>query len=175
MTRLHYTKALAWFRKAAGQNHSPAQNYIGVMYRYGHGVPCNYKEAMSWFVRAVNNDENREAQHNIGMLYEGGYDVPKNIHTTIDWYTKSANQGYVKAQADLGWIYKKNDKVKDLQKAVNWFKMAADNGYEYIYTEVKLLNDQGYYAGGEYEDKYDDEYNGDYEGEGEVRGNTIQY
>jgi TPR repeat protein len=79
-------------------------------------------------------------------LYKQFIRVLKNIPTAIEWYTKAANQGNSSAQYSLGYIYKTEDEVKDLQKAINWFQKAADNDYGHAKEEAIKLNKQGYYA-----------------------------
>ena len=43
------------FRKAADQGNADAQSNLGVMYKYGWGVPKNLKEALKWYSMAVKN------------------------------------------------------------------------------------------------------------------------
>jgi TPR repeat protein len=46
----------------------------------------------------------------------------------------------------LGYIYKVDGEVKNLQKAVNWYQKAADNNEYDTKYKVEELNKQGYYA-----------------------------
>ena len=42
-------KAVKWFRRAAEQGYTSAQNNLGVMYDEGTGVPEDDVEAYAWF------------------------------------------------------------------------------------------------------------------------------
>lgn len=66
-TTKDFTKAAYWFLKAAGQNHSAAQNNIGQCYRYGTGVEINMLKAIYWTIRSATN-ENDYGQLNYGDL-----------------------------------------------------------------------------------------------------------
>jgi hypothetical protein len=79
-------------------------------------------------------------------MYNYGYGVPKNLDVAIEWYTKAASQGHILAQRTLGWVYQFRGEVKDLQKAVNWYQVAFDNGDKELVILLKMLNDQGYYS-----------------------------
>jgi hypothetical protein len=47
----NYTEAVNWYRKAAEQNHSLAQNELGKMYEKGLGVAQDIDEAVKWLMR----------------------------------------------------------------------------------------------------------------------------
>jgi len=48
-----YQKALYWFKKAAEQGYAPAENYLGVMYANGLGVPQDYSKALYWLKKSA--------------------------------------------------------------------------------------------------------------------------
>ena len=48
----NYEEAVLWYRKAAEQGVSEAQNNLGVMYKDGQGVKQDFKEAARWFLLA---------------------------------------------------------------------------------------------------------------------------
>jgi len=47
--RKDYTTALRLFRQVAELGDANAQHNLGIMYRFGEGVPQNYAEAVKWF------------------------------------------------------------------------------------------------------------------------------
>jgi hypothetical protein len=50
-------------------------------------------------------------------------------------YKKSADQGYAKAQSNLGIAYTIGKGVlKDYKQAVYWYQKAADQGYAYFHN-----------------------------------------
>ncbi|KAF9930951.1 hypothetical protein FBU30_011060 [Linnemannia zychae] len=95
-----YTKAMIWFQKAAEQKHPAAQNRIGDMYLWGHGVPEDVNTARQWYLKAANQGF-AEAQYKLGLLYEGGEGIPRDVGQAIDWYDKAASQGYIRAKQRL--------------------------------------------------------------------------
>ena len=46
-------EALKWTRLAAEQGQAAAQNNLGSMYKFGKGVPQDYKEAVKWYTKAA--------------------------------------------------------------------------------------------------------------------------
>ena len=46
-------EAVKWFRKAAEQGHSDAQNSLGYCYYNGEGVEEDKAEAVQWFRKAA--------------------------------------------------------------------------------------------------------------------------
>ncbi len=44
-----YAAAMRLLRPLADQGDARAQNYLGVMYQIGQGVPQDYAEAVNWF------------------------------------------------------------------------------------------------------------------------------
>jgi TPR repeat protein len=108
------------------------------MYRLGEGIPQDDELAQDWSTKAASTGNGQlyyesgiladyqkaangdiGAMNSIGIKYRNGQDVTKNIPAAIKWYTRAANQGHVAAQINLGWVYKNEEQVKDLQKAVN--------------------------------------------------------
>jgi len=48
-----YPKALYWFKKAAKQGNAEAENYLGVIYSNGLGVPRDYSKAKYWLKKSA--------------------------------------------------------------------------------------------------------------------------
>ena len=63
-------------------------------------------------------------------MYANGRGVPENDKTAVKWYTLAAEQGYAKAQYNLGLMYANGRGVPENDKtAVKWFTKAAEQGY----------------------------------------------
>ena len=61
-------------------------------------------------------------------MYGNGRGVLKDDKQTVKWYQKAADQGYAKAQFNLGVMYAYGEGVlKDLSKAKYWIKKAYEN------------------------------------------------
>ena len=48
-----FAEAVAWYRKAAEQDHGAAQASLGEMYKLGRGVPQDTAEAAAWYCKAA--------------------------------------------------------------------------------------------------------------------------
>jgi len=63
-------------------------------------------------------------------MYECGEGVEKNIAEALKWYLKSGEQGYARAQCNLGWRYVFGQGVKQYYlKAYFWYCKAAKQRY----------------------------------------------
>jgi len=65
-----YALAASWWRRAACQNHAPAQYDLGACYDEGIGVPQDRAEAVIWYRKAADQGEIR-AQRVLGEILEG--------------------------------------------------------------------------------------------------------
>ena len=62
--------------------------------------------------------------------------VPKDLGKAAELYQKAADQGYARAQTNLGWFYENGRGVpKDLGKAAESYQKAADQGYARAQTD----------------------------------------
>lgn len=67
----------------------------------------------------------------MGRIYFRGQEVKKNLNEAVKLFRLAAEQGFVRAQYNLGVIYQKGLGVtKDHQEAVKWFKRAAEQGFD---------------------------------------------
>lgn len=61
----------------------------------------------------------------------------KNYAQALAWYGKSAEQGYVKSQTALGWMYEHGEgQQQDFQKALKWLGEAAEQDDPVAETEL---------------------------------------
>ena len=52
---------------------------------YGDGVTKDYKKAVEWYTKAVEQGYAR-GQCNLGVMYENGYGVTKDYKKAVGWY-----------------------------------------------------------------------------------------
>ncbi len=65
-----------------------------------------------------------------GGCTKPGKGVPQNDSKAVEWYRKAAEQGYARAQCNLGWMYDNGKGVsQNDSKAVEWYRKAAEQGY----------------------------------------------
>ena len=72
-----YATAMRLLRPLAEQGNAGAQNYLGVMYEGGRGVPKDYKQAVVWYRKAADQGD-ASAQANLGLMYRNGLGVQRN-------------------------------------------------------------------------------------------------
>ena len=70
------------------------------MFQYGAGVPRDYVNAMSWFVRAAAQG-NSDAENQIGWMYQFGQGVEPDDARALTWYGLSADQGNMHGKNNL--------------------------------------------------------------------------
>lgn len=120
-----YDEAAEWYRKAAEQGLSEAQNNLGVMLKDGQGVAQDYEEAVRWFMLAARQG-NVLAQSNLGWMYQSGRGVAQNYDSARYWYQQAAIKGHAAAQNNLGRMYRDGLGLKaDTDSARFWFEKAA--------------------------------------------------
>ena len=95
-----YETALAILTPLAWAGNADAQNTLGWMYDYGHGVEENDAEAVKWYRRAAEQG-NAIAQNNLGKMYEHGIGVSQNDEEAIKWYRSAADLGHAEARQNL--------------------------------------------------------------------------
>jgi len=124
------TKAVRWYRLAAGQGNSAAQFNLGVMYANGQGVPQDDGEALRWYRLAAEQGK-ASAQNNLGVMYNFGQGVPQDDGEALRWYRLAAEQGKASAQNNLGVSYAKGQGVlQDYVQAHMWYNLAAAQNQE---------------------------------------------
>jgi TPR repeat protein len=86
-----------------------------------------------------------EAQFNLAWAYhDGGYQLPQDDAEALRWWRKAAEQGYARAQYDLGKAYDLGIGVQqDHVEAIRWWRKAAAQGE--IHSENNI--GQNYYDG----------------------------
>jgi TPR repeat protein len=112
-----------------------AQNYLGIHYYLGLGVPRNFSKALAWYERAaIAGDIN--AQHNLGLMYESGQGVERDFEKAFVWLYAAHRQGNKNADAALDTLMYKLSPNNKMQ-----LRKVARN---YIINEVLGPNDDDY-------------------------------
>ena len=116
-------EGVKWYRKAAEQNHAPAQKMLGFCYDTGQGVPKDYLEAVKWYRKAA--DQNyAPAQYRLGFCYDTGQGVPKDYLEAYKWLLLAAAQGDEDAKKAVPDLEDKmtREQIADGQKLARNFK-----------------------------------------------------
>jgi len=79
-----YKSSYNAYMQLAKEGNAEAQNYIGIHYYLGLGVPRNYEKAKEWFEKSAKN-KFADAQYNLGGMYENGEFVKKDYQMAYMW------------------------------------------------------------------------------------------
>jgi TPR repeat protein len=129
------TEAADWYRRAAEQGHSDAQNSLGMLLVADQR---DYPGAAQWFALAARQG-NADAQYNLGVIYYSGLGV--NYEFAAHWFQLAAQQGHVQAQRDLGKMYERGQgAIPDDVKAYKWLKLAQLRNDKDAENELKACS-----------------------------------
>lgn len=136
--------ALTIFEKL--KDHAGALYYKGRIYHASHPEKCvpnnklRYKEAASFYVEALEEAEAAGEQHIPAQYYYYAglmYDIelkhfpPSNPAQAIKHYRKAAQAGHVKAQFNLGRMYREGrGGSTDVEVAYMWLYLALQLGHQ---------------------------------------------
>jgi serine/threonine-protein kinase len=139
------TQALSWYLKAADQDWPDAQFRLGVMYEKGVGTNQDVQRAVKLY-RAAASAGYPDAENLLGILLATGSDgVPRDDDEAAVWYRKAADQGFAKAQKNLGDMYLFGRGVdKDYAQAVVWYTKAADQNFAEAQFRLGYMTEKGF-------------------------------
>lgn len=124
----NFTEAARWYRLAAEQGFSLAQQNLGYLYNEGQGVIRDYAQAAYWFRKAAEQGL-ADSQFNLGYSYYHGRGVAQDYSLAAYWFSRAAEQGLAGAQNNLGSLYYDGQGVaQDYGQAFYWFRKAAEQG-----------------------------------------------
>lgn len=151
-SRRSQARAIAWYRKAAEQNHAEAQFNLGELIWQSEIKNTNwasedfekgFTEAVSWYQKAAEQGH-AEAQHTLGLLYINGNMVTQDQAQGVSWLYKAAEQGHVESQIQLGVMYRDGRGVpQDHAQAVSWYRKAAKQGSSTAQVGLSVLYASG--------------------------------
>ena len=105
----------------------------------GIGIPKDKQDAKLLVEKAATQGHDK-AQHRLAMIYALD---EKDFETGLIWLKKSAKQNNVEAQYNLGIFFEKGYGLqKDLNKAKEWYRLAADQGLESAVEKLKTLEEK---------------------------------
>ena len=88
-SRGDYTTALKLLRPRAEQGDAEAQFRLGIMYRFGQGVPKDYADAAKWY-RLAAEQGHASPQFSLGVMYAKGTGVPQDYVLAHMWFCLAA-------------------------------------------------------------------------------------
>ncbi|PKK76321.1 HCP-like protein [Rhizophagus irregularis] len=123
--------AFTLFINASEQDHILAQYFVGYCYFCGDGTSKNHSLAFKYYEKVANKNY-AIGQWNTGICYGNGHGINKEPKLAFYWYEKAANNGNMVCMYYLGTYYEigKDHVEKDIDKAIDWYKKSAEQGYE---------------------------------------------
>lgn len=123
-----FDNALKWYRAAADQGDTDAENALGFLYSAGAGVPQDFDQALMWYRRAAEKGDPAGLDGLAGM-YANGNGVQQDYIEARRLYAEAANKGYGIAASSLGMMYYNGNGVgPDYEQAMYWFRKAIAAG-----------------------------------------------
>ncbi len=146
-----YKEAHAWFVKAAMNGHPRALAMVADMCVTGLGTSLNKKKGFHYARRAA-KQQDVFGSYLLGKYYFWGWGTDRNIKHGEEIFSQilphledAAEQGDPLAQFGLGWVYYHlSDKVKDYQKAFEWYQKSAGSGYVVAENNLGVLYGNGH-------------------------------
>ncbi|CAG8631827.1 21874_t:CDS:2 [Dentiscutata erythropus] len=127
--------AFSTFQQAANENVT-AKFYLGECFRRGYGTTKNLKNSILWYKKAA-EDKHARSANALGLCYmkrncfEFGRGTKTDKEMAFRYYHEAADHSIPFGQYNIAECYRKGTGVvKNLQSANDWYKKAADNGYE---------------------------------------------
>lgn len=137
------TKARELFDLAAAANEPRAYTALASIYRYGIGVPKDFKQALAWQRKGAEEGVDW-AMFNIGEHYQLGLGEEKDLAEAVKWFTRAATSGELTAQYRLARMYLRGDEIpQDLARARHWFETAAGQGLPNAFTRLGVMYERG--------------------------------
>ena len=139
----NYQEAAFWFTKAAEKGHPQALNDLGNMYNFGMHFEKDRMKALDLYRQAA------EAGGDAGKYNYGSELIQSNDviirNKGLELITSAADNGYIKAQLNLGQIYLGAYNLEvDYQKSFNYFRAAAEQGDLEGLTSLGVSYARGY-------------------------------
>lgn len=92
--------AAQWYRKAANQNHTYGLFNLGLLYRFGRGIPADPAQAHQLLLAAANGGD-ADAMFQVADMLADGEGVSKDLAAAREWFRRAALLGDAKARYQL--------------------------------------------------------------------------
>ena len=115
-------------------------NWKSSTVRNGQGVEQDYEQAFAWYSKSAEQGDS-EAQVNVGYMYENGLGTKKNMKEAFNYAQLAAESDHVVGQFNLAEFYRDGSDfvTQDLEVALHWFSLSADQGDEEAAVERDKL------------------------------------
>lgn len=127
----------------AKQGNITAIMVVADAYARGNGVKQNGAEAISWYEKAMAED-NSEAFYQLAKIYQDGLLAPQDTETALAYLRAAAQKGNAKAQNELGSLFQKGlfNLPRSQGEGLLWQLRASAQGHSEAAKEVALASTQ---------------------------------
>ena len=123
-------KAIAYFKKSYEAGYPVAGYDVAASLPDGSPEQDEIRNHAKDNILELVNEEDVFAQTNAAWGYREGYGTAVDDLEAVKWVLKAAEQGFARAQYDLGLMYQFGRGVeRSNEKAVEWYLKAAEQGY----------------------------------------------
>lgn len=138
-------EAPRWWKTGADLGNSECMVYLGLWYNDSSSRDFDPQEAVTWYRKAIDTDNNVTATHYLALAYLNGTGVTKDTAEGVRLLNDAAERDYADAQNLLGIIYYTGHEFipVDAAKAVQWWRRSADNGNSSAINNVGSCYYQG--------------------------------
>lgn len=140
-------KSFALIGAAAQKGHVDAMLFLGEMHLHGWGTEKDPRQTLHWYTKAMDAGH-KTAAFEISRLYVGDDRLGDNPCERLKWLGVSAQRDlYPPAMNSIGEMYEEGLCVgRDMEKALAWYRAAADRGHEYAaerYEDLATRDQRG--------------------------------
>ena len=130
-------------QKKADKGDSNSQYLLGACYATGKNVPQSKEKALEYYLLSAENGD-ANGQYSAANCYYYGKGAAVNKKKALKLFTLAAEQDHDKAQFALGHIYEfgKCGLDPDYEKAIQWYRKAAQNGHEAAIQRLRNESDE---------------------------------
>ena len=123
-------KAIAYFKKSYEAGYAVAGYDVAASLPDGSPEQKEIRNHAKDNILELANEEDVFAQASAAWGYREGYGTAVDHVEAVKWVRKAAEQGFARAQHDLGLMYQFGRGVeRSNEKAVEWYLKAAEQGY----------------------------------------------
>ena len=123
-------KAIAYFKKSYEAGYPVAGYDVAASLPDGSPEQDEIRNHAKDNILELANEEDVFAQTNAAWGYREGYGTAVDHVEAVKWVRKAAEQGFARAQYDLGLMYEFGTGVeRSNEKAAEWYLKAAEQGY----------------------------------------------
>ena len=139
-------KAIAYFKKSYEAGYPVAGYDVAASLPDGSPEQKEIRNHAKDNILELANEEDVFAQASAAWGYREGYGTAVDHVEAVKWVRKAAEQGFARAQYDLGLMYEFGHGVeRSYEKAVEWYQKAAEQGAA---RAQGLLGEMYYYGRG---------------------------